>query len=149
MRETGLRSVWSRVGGLAIHARASAWPVGPDAPVAVLVHGYVVSSAYMVPTAWRLRPGWRFATRELSALELRRQECPRCDSGAGGTLLQRRAQRSQLNGQRLDDLLFRKRVVARGEIALNGLDRRRRAELRLVMKGRCRRRGCRSCGALR
>jgi 2-hydroxy-6-oxonona-2,4-dienedioate hydrolase len=53
-----LRSTWSRVGDLTMHARVSDWPATGDAPPVVLVHGFVVSSAYMVPTAWRLRP-WR------------------------------------------------------------------------------------------
>ena len=60
-----LRSVWTRVGRLRLHARASTWPTEPGAPTAVLVHGFVVSSAYMVPTALRLRPRWRVFAPDL------------------------------------------------------------------------------------
>jgi len=45
-----LRSVWSRVEGLRIFARTSRSPVGEGPPV-VLVHGYGMSSSYMVPIA--------------------------------------------------------------------------------------------------
>jgi 2-hydroxy-6-oxonona-2,4-dienedioate hydrolase len=56
---------WTEVDGLRIHARASTWPVDGDAPTAVLVHGFVVSSIYMVPTALRLRPRWRVLAPDL------------------------------------------------------------------------------------
>lgn len=51
-----LTSTWTRVNGLRLHARASvdAAPTG-RVPV-VLIHGLVVSSRYMVPTAERLAP---------------------------------------------------------------------------------------------
>ncbi|HEV2802180.1 MAG TPA: alpha/beta hydrolase [Pyrinomonadaceae bacterium] len=62
-RETGTRagkfeSHWATVGGLRIHARVSA-AAAHDAnagsvPVVVLVHGLVVSSLYMMPTAEKL-----------------------------------------------------------------------------------------------
>jgi pimeloyl-ACP methyl ester carboxylesterase len=39
-----------------MHARVSVGPVPADAPTVVLVHGLVVSSRYMVPTAERLAP---------------------------------------------------------------------------------------------
>lgn len=50
-------SEWRRVDGIPIHARVSARPAlsSADAPV-VLVHGLVISSLYMVPTAERLAP---------------------------------------------------------------------------------------------
>jgi 2-hydroxy-6-oxonona-2,4-dienedioate hydrolase len=52
-----LRSLWTRIEGLRIYARASAlvweYPVPGQLPV-VLVHGYGVSSRYMVPIARRL-----------------------------------------------------------------------------------------------
>ena len=48
-----LRSLWTRVGDLRIYARASEEPV-PDRLPVVLVHGYGVSSRYMVPIARRL-----------------------------------------------------------------------------------------------
>ena len=52
-----LESVWTRVDGLTIHARASAKPVySTKTPVIILIHGLVVSSRYMIPTAERLAP---------------------------------------------------------------------------------------------
>jgi 2-hydroxy-6-oxonona-2,4-dienedioate hydrolase len=51
-----LQSRYTRVGGLTLHARVSAEPVPPDTPPMVLVHGLVISSLYMVPTARRLAP---------------------------------------------------------------------------------------------
>lgn len=51
-----LRSRWDRVGEMTIHSRVSACPPAPGAPVIVLVHGLVISSLYMVPTAVRLAP---------------------------------------------------------------------------------------------
>lgn len=49
-----LESRWLRVGGRAMHARVSADPPRSSAPAVVLVHGPVISSLYMVPTAERL-----------------------------------------------------------------------------------------------
>ena len=52
-REGRLRAVWTTAGGLRLHARRSATaPRGP--PPLVLVHGFGVSSRYMVPLAERL-----------------------------------------------------------------------------------------------
>jgi pimeloyl-ACP methyl ester carboxylesterase len=51
-----LKSVWTAVNGLRVHARVSVEPVPPDSPVVVLVHGVGVSSRYMIPTAVRLAP---------------------------------------------------------------------------------------------
>lgn len=48
-----LRSIWTEVDGLSIHARVSAGPASGARPV-VLVHGYGVSGTYMVPLARRL-----------------------------------------------------------------------------------------------
>ena len=48
-----LRSVWTRVDGLSVHARVSAGPAPGTLPV-VLVHGYGVSGRYMVPIARRI-----------------------------------------------------------------------------------------------
>jgi 2-hydroxy-6-oxonona-2,4-dienedioate hydrolase len=50
-----LEAKWTRVGGLRIHARAAGDPASEGRAV-VLVHGLVVSSRYMVPTAERLAP---------------------------------------------------------------------------------------------
>lgn len=49
-----LRSVWTCVDGLPVHARTGTEPLGSDAPTVVLVHGMVVSSRYMEPLAARL-----------------------------------------------------------------------------------------------
>lgn len=49
-----LRSRWDRVGDATIHARVSVNPPASSSPVIVLVHGLVISSLYMVPTAVRL-----------------------------------------------------------------------------------------------
>jgi 2-hydroxy-6-oxonona-2,4-dienedioate hydrolase len=51
-----LRSRWDRAGDFTIHARVSATPPRHPGPVLVLVHGLVISSLYMVPTAVRLAP---------------------------------------------------------------------------------------------
>ena len=49
-----LESIWTRVGGLRVHARASEGPAPEERTAVVLVHGLIVSSRYMVPTAERL-----------------------------------------------------------------------------------------------
>ncbi|HEV2733599.1 MAG TPA: alpha/beta hydrolase [Longimicrobiaceae bacterium] len=51
-----LESRWLRVGGGEMHARASVGPPRSSSPTVVLVHGLVISSLYMVPTAERLAP---------------------------------------------------------------------------------------------
>jgi 2-hydroxy-6-oxonona-2,4-dienedioate hydrolase len=48
-----LRSVWTEVNGVPIHARVSVGPTAGLLPV-VLVHGYGVSGSYMVPIARRI-----------------------------------------------------------------------------------------------
>ncbi len=48
-----LQDLWTRVGGRRIYARMSRHPVPGGVPV-VLVHGFGVSSSYMVPLAKRL-----------------------------------------------------------------------------------------------
>src|SRR5437879_2451153 len=55
MAGRGLTSLWSRVGGLRIHALAAVNPPA-SSPVVVLVHGIVISSRYMIPTAELLAP---------------------------------------------------------------------------------------------
>ncbi|MDP9476918.1 MAG: alpha/beta hydrolase [Actinomycetota bacterium] len=44
------------VDGLRVHARVSVDPVPEGSPAVVLVHGLVVSSRYMIPTAQKLAP---------------------------------------------------------------------------------------------
>lgn len=51
-----LEDRWISVGGLTMYTRVSTNPVPEDAPPVVLVHGFVISSRYMVPTAVRLAP---------------------------------------------------------------------------------------------
>ncbi|HEV2707796.1 MAG TPA: alpha/beta hydrolase [Pyrinomonadaceae bacterium] len=55
-----IESRWTMVGGLRMHARVSVNrpSAGTDVPV-VLVHGLLVSSLYMLPTAQRLAPFYR------------------------------------------------------------------------------------------
>jgi 2-hydroxy-6-oxonona-2,4-dienedioate hydrolase len=48
-----LRSLWTEVEGLSIHARVSMGPTSGALPV-VLVHGFGMSSAYMTPIARRI-----------------------------------------------------------------------------------------------
>lgn len=54
MPKCRMRSMWTSVNGCRIHARTGAEPVSPDAPVVILVHGMVVASRYLEPTAERL-----------------------------------------------------------------------------------------------
>jgi 2-hydroxy-6-oxonona-2,4-dienedioate hydrolase len=49
-----VESVWTTVHGLSIHARVARDQTAAEAPPIVLVHGQIVSSRYMVPTAERL-----------------------------------------------------------------------------------------------
>jgi len=51
----GTRSRWDRVAGRPVHARVASG--GEGAPVVVLLHGFGVSSRYLMPTAARLPPG--------------------------------------------------------------------------------------------
>ena len=51
-----LRDLWIDTHDGALYARASAHPPRSGASVVVLVHGMVISSRYMVPTAVRLAP---------------------------------------------------------------------------------------------
>lgn len=61
-----LRSEWIRAGGASIHTRVSSEPtLPPEAPPVVLVHGVVISSLYMVPTAERLVPFYRVFAPDL------------------------------------------------------------------------------------
>lgn len=75
-----LESVWTRVGGLRVHARASGGPAPEERTAVVLVHGLIVSSRYMVPTAERLAlhrrvfapdlPGFGRSERPLEPLDV-------------------------------------------------------------------------------
>lgn len=54
MEEGELHQLWTEVGRYRVHTRLSSATVRPEVPVLVLVHGLVISSLYMVPTARRL-----------------------------------------------------------------------------------------------
>jgi pimeloyl-ACP methyl ester carboxylesterase len=60
-----LKSSWTVVDGLRMHARVSEErsPEGP--PAVILVHGLVVSSRYMVPTLRQLAPHYRVYAPDL------------------------------------------------------------------------------------
>jgi len=59
LRKGRLHSQYTTVDGLKMHARVSAEPVPEDATVVILVHGVVISSRYMIPTAELLAPDYR------------------------------------------------------------------------------------------
>ncbi|WP_026734063.1 alpha/beta fold hydrolase [Fischerella sp. PCC 9605] len=59
LRKGRLQSQYTIVDGLRMHARVSVESVPKDAPVVILVHGVVVSSRYMIPTAELLAPYYR------------------------------------------------------------------------------------------
>lgn len=65
-----LESRWYEVGGLRMHARVGLGPVGADLPPVVLVHGLVVSSAYMMPVARRLGASFRVHAPDLPGFGL-------------------------------------------------------------------------------
>lgn len=69
-----LTSTWTPVDGLRIHSRVSAGSP-PAAPVVVLVHGFVISSRYMVPLAERLASSFRVYAPDLPGFGL--SESPR------------------------------------------------------------------------
>jgi len=56
LRKGRLLSQYTTVDGLSMHARVSVEPLPEDTPVVILVHGLVVSSRYMIPTAELLAP---------------------------------------------------------------------------------------------
>lgn len=56
IRSSPLTSEWTKVPGGTIHSRTNLHSPPPSAPVVVLVHGMVMSSRYMIPTAERLAP---------------------------------------------------------------------------------------------
>src|SRR3954463_12088270 len=77
-----LASRWVRAGRLRLHARVSVLPVAASAPTVVLVHGLLVSSRYMIPTAERLAaychvhspdlPGYGKSAKPRAALDVPR-----------------------------------------------------------------------------
>ncbi len=63
--ESALRSHWTTVNGLALHARVATQSAPAGAAAVVLVHGVGVSSRYMVPTLLRLAPFYRVYAPDL------------------------------------------------------------------------------------
>ena len=66
----GLRSDWTSVGGMRLHARVSTHALPTDAPVIVLVHGIGVSGRYLLPTAARLATTCRVYVPDLPGFGL-------------------------------------------------------------------------------
>lgn len=64
IRQGKLRSLHTAVDGISMHARVSA-ELLPDAPVAILVHGLVVSSRHMIPTAELFAPDYQVYVPDL------------------------------------------------------------------------------------
>jgi len=60
-----LASEWTIVHGLSIHAHVSINPVPAEAPAIIMVHGLVVSSRYMIPTALQLAPYYHIYALDL------------------------------------------------------------------------------------
>jgi len=60
-----LDSVYANVNGTSMHARVSAEALPKNAPVVILVHGLVVSSRHMIPTAELLAPDYRVYAPDL------------------------------------------------------------------------------------
>lgn len=60
-----LESRFYNLQGVRVHTRVSVDPVPDDAPTVVLVHGMVVASPYMMPTAERLAPFCRVFVPDL------------------------------------------------------------------------------------
>jgi 2-hydroxy-6-oxonona-2,4-dienedioate hydrolase len=54
-----LNDTWTMVDGVPIYARVSTKNARPDAPTIVMVHGFIISSRYMVPVAEQLAPHFR------------------------------------------------------------------------------------------
>ena len=77
-----LETVWTRAGGLRMHARASGDLRPAPRAAVVLVHGLVVSSRYMVPTAERLAPYRRVFAPDLPGFG--RSEKPHRDLDVSG-----------------------------------------------------------------
>jgi 2-hydroxy-6-oxonona-2,4-dienedioate hydrolase len=56
---------WDDVEGTTIHSRVSTCGGPTGVPPIVLIHGLVISSLYMVPTARRLAPNFRVLAPDL------------------------------------------------------------------------------------
>jgi 2-hydroxy-6-oxonona-2,4-dienedioate hydrolase len=60
-----LETMWTTVDGLRMFARVSGGQPAGDGPVVVLVHGQIISSLYMVPTARQLASEFRVLAPDL------------------------------------------------------------------------------------
>ncbi len=60
-----LHDTWTIVDGVPIYARVSVSAAPPDSPIIVLVHGFIISSRYMVPVAEHLAPHFRVFALDL------------------------------------------------------------------------------------
>jgi pimeloyl-ACP methyl ester carboxylesterase len=69
-RSKTIKSRWTRVAGLRVHARVALDQAGPNAPAVVLVHGIGVASPYFVPTAEQLAPHFRVFAVDLPGFGL-------------------------------------------------------------------------------
>src|SRR5436305_1095168 len=57
---TSLKETWLDLDGRRLLYRTNAdSPPPADAPVLIHVHGFAISGRYLMPTAWRLAPGYR------------------------------------------------------------------------------------------
>jgi len=63
--KTKLKSVWTNINGVSMHARLSDTPALASVPTVVLVHGLAVSSGYMAPTALHLAAYYRVYAPDL------------------------------------------------------------------------------------
>src|SRR5215203_6566402 len=73
-----LESLWTRVSGIPIFARIGAGPSSKGGTPIVLVHGQVISSLYMVPTALRLALDYPVLAPDLPAVPRSRPSPGRC-----------------------------------------------------------------------
>jgi 2-hydroxy-6-oxonona-2,4-dienedioate hydrolase len=64
-RSDSLKSAWTNVGGLRLHARVADNSLSQNLPPVILVHGLGVSSRYMIPLAERLASHWRVYAPDL------------------------------------------------------------------------------------
>jgi 2-hydroxy-6-oxonona-2,4-dienedioate hydrolase len=83
-----LVSRYDPAGGPTIHARASTGPIPRDGPPIVLLHGLLVSSRYMLPTAQRLATIYRVVVPDLPGWgHSSKPRRPLCVSELADTLL--------------------------------------------------------------
>jgi 2-hydroxy-6-oxonona-2,4-dienedioate hydrolase len=66
----GLKSEWTDIGGMRMHARIGTHPLPLDAPRIVFVHGIGVSGRYLIPTAMRLAETFRVYVPDLPGFGL-------------------------------------------------------------------------------